>query len=133
VFWHWRDTAAHDGLLNGGFQEMRIILIITIQLYWRIWPQERRRSCIFRESCSHHVYRVASHMGLVAGVRALLRRFRVCRAGYAIVPIRAGVGIRLVDGTLITQDEASFTVLAPYRRAAHKIQERLMTDDTNAA
>ena|ERR1035438_857471 len=112
---------------------MRIILITIIQLYWRIRPQQRRRSCIFRESCSHHVYRVASHEGLGAGVRALLRRFRVCRAGYTIVPIRTEVGIRLVDGTMITQDEASYTVLAPYRRAVHQIEQRLMTHETNAA
>ena len=111
---------------------MNAILIVTIQLYWRIWPQRRRRSCIFRESCSHHVYRAALHGGLLAGLRALLWRFRVCRAGYTIVPIRTGVAVRLVDGTMVPPHEVSFTIVGPYRWAAQEIEQRLMRYVPNA-
>lgn len=100
---------------------MKIILIIIIQFYWRICPQMRRRSCLFRESCSQHVYRVTSHEGLGAGIRAFLRRFRVCRAGYTIVQRRTGINVRLLDGTMITQNEVSAYVLAPYQHVNREI------------
>ena len=108
---------------------MKFILTIIIQIYWKIWPAQYKRPCVFEESCSHHVYRVTSQNGLVAGIRALLRRFKLCRAGYTVVPSHAGVVVRLVDGTIITSDEASSAIIAPLQMAANRIEQRLKTCD----
>lgn len=80
---------------------------------------------MFRESCSRHVYRVTAECGFCSGLRAMLRRFRACRPGYSITTSVDVLQIRLVDGTTITREEASPTLLAPYSNAADRLQNRL--------
>ena len=111
-------------MLDGCVQTMRHVLLYAIRLYWRVWPESRRRCCLFRESCSRHVFRVTAECGFCAGLRALLRRFRACRGGYSITTVVTGMQIHLADGTTITQEEASPTFLAPYHSAAGRLQHR---------
>lgn len=61
---------------------MRHLLFWAIGAYYRAVPAERRHTCLFRETCSQHVERIAIEAGAVAAVRALWRRFRCCRPGY---------------------------------------------------
>ncbi len=102
---------------------MRQLLLQPIRFYWHAWPHARRRCCVFRESCSRYVHRVTTERGLWAGLQALLQRFRGCRGGYTITATAVGLGLRLADGTTITHEEASPTVLAPYYGAAASIQQ----------
>lgn len=63
---------------------MTRLLLLGIRLYWKLWPERFRRSCLFRESCSKYVYRVTAHTGASAGFAALLERARRCRGGYSV-------------------------------------------------
>ena len=96
---------------------MRTGLTLLIRAYWRLWPVGRRRSCLYRESCSTHVYRVAESKGLVAGLRALHRRYKSCRPGYVIQVHNGALRLALADGSVLPLDEASTTVSEPVRHA----------------
>lgn len=80
---------------------------LPIELYWALAPEKRRRSCLFRESCSRHVWRRFEEEGIRAGFAALLRRWRQCRPGYAVVPTSVGRYMILCDGSIIPEDEIS--------------------------
>ena len=104
---------------------MKHLLLFVVRAYWLLWPENRKRCCLFRESCSRHVYRVTCHDGLLPGVRALFRRIRLCRGGYSVTVLANGFELSLADGTVIPGNEASATVLEPFRRAAELLRDRL--------
>lgn len=104
---------------------MKAVLTLPIHIYWLIWPKKYKRKCIFRESCSRHVHRVAIQNGLLAGVLALIHRFKSCRSGYFIVPSDSGVSLRLFDGSVITANEAAPDIVAPFFTAADRLEQEL--------
>ncbi len=61
---------------------MKYLLILLIRLYWLI-PKRWRRKCIFKESCSLHVYSTTKEQGFIKGLKALKIRFRQCRPNYS--------------------------------------------------
>jgi hypothetical protein len=65
---------------------MRWVLLAAIQAYWRLKPPNGWRTCLFRESCSRHVYRRTVEDGLFAGLLALRLRMRRCRPGFVVLP-----------------------------------------------
>jgi hypothetical protein len=77
----------------------------VVRLYWRFWPRPWKRSCIFRESCSQHVYRVAARSGEFAAIRALLARIRTCRPGYRLSVTDGRVGLVLANGVTLEEFE----------------------------
>lgn len=84
---------------------MKWVLILVIRLYWLV-PVRWRRSCLFKESCSHFVYRVACNEGGWAGIRALRSRIRQCRPGYAHFHTPDGQGwVILADKSVVSADE----------------------------
>jgi len=112
---------------------MRRLALFAIRLYWRFWPEARRRKCIFRRTCSHHVYHVTRILGLVAGTCALIDRLRKCRPGYSVYSESGGLRVRLADGTSIDESEAAPHVLAPYRDPAELLQHSLSDPRTDPA
>jgi putative component of membrane protein insertase Oxa1/YidC/SpoIIIJ protein YidD len=80
---------------------VRLLLVLAIRLYWLAWPARWRRPCLYRESCSRHVYRVAVAKGFAAGVRALRWRARTCRPGYGIVRCDGQTWLALADGSVL--------------------------------
>ena len=86
---------------------MRWALLLAIRLYWASWPERYRRRCLYRESCSRHVYRVTREQGLRSGMRALAARYRTCRPGYAIVAAYDRQWLSLADGSFIPAREAA--------------------------
>lgn len=62
---------------------MRRIILSMIQIYW-LAPARWKRSCLFKVSCSHHVYTTIQTKGLKEGIEQLLKRYRQCRPGYSI-------------------------------------------------
>jgi uncharacterized protein len=95
---------------------MKALLLLGIELYWRLTPEHRRRSCVFRESCSRHVYRIARDSGVRAGVSALWHRSRRCR-GVSLEASPEGLVLRLRDGSVLNKSEASETLLRPWTLA----------------
>jgi hypothetical protein len=77
-------------------------LLTAIRLYWRAVPPHRRRTCLFRESCSRHVYRCTVELGLIGGLRALHDRVCRCRPGFLVLPpseIRSDAIVVFRDGS----------------------------------
>jgi len=83
------------------------IALWLIRRYWAMIPQRLRRSCLFRESCSKHVYRITRELGVRGGIAALLMRFRRCRSGYRLVVFDGAFRFVCRDGTVIPWDEVS--------------------------
>jgi putative component of membrane protein insertase Oxa1/YidC/SpoIIIJ protein YidD len=99
---------------------MKRVLLFAIELYWRLVVPERRRHCIFRESCSLHVHRITRTQGVVKGISAFAHRFRRCRGGYAITfDEHLKPALLLVDGTTIPIAEADDSVLAMAKGTVH--------------
>ena len=61
---------------------MKWVLLNVIHFYWQLRFLRKRRTCLFKESCSHHVYRITHDSGFKAGVVALGYRISSCRPGY---------------------------------------------------
>ncbi len=58
--------------------------LLIIRCYWLVFPEHKRRECIFSESCSRHVYRITKTKGFFHGSRAFLKRYKQCRPGYRL-------------------------------------------------
>jgi putative component of membrane protein insertase Oxa1/YidC/SpoIIIJ protein YidD len=92
---------------------MKWTFLIIIKLYWVIVPEKKRRSCLFKESCSHHVYRHIVEGGFFKGLSALKRRIKKCRKGYQLYSGLSGFEIELADGTIVKENEISQRILEP--------------------
>jgi uncharacterized protein len=90
---------------------MKWIISTIIKCYWLI-PQSKRRSCLFKESCSQYVFRMDASKGLAIGLSAFYRRYKKCRRGYTILTNQNGFQIKLVDGTYLREQNISSTILA---------------------
>jgi uncharacterized protein len=86
---------------------MKIILLLAIKIYWAIFPKDKRRKCIFRLSCSKHVYQVTKQEGLLKGLSVLKNRYENCRSGYHIFEnhIDGSKMMILPDGQLLQENE----------------------------
>jgi len=58
----------------------------VIRLYWLI-PKRFRRDCLYKESCSKHVYRIISEEGFSKGIRALKHRINTCQPHYKLIDV----------------------------------------------
>lgn len=90
---------------------MRLLVLKLIEFYWHLYPETNRRQCIFKETCSKHVYRRLKEKGLVAGFLALINRVKKCRNGHSLYLGDNGFEMKLVDGTTIYQDAISPNLL----------------------
>lgn len=89
---------------------MRRLLTGVIRIYWHLWPEGDRRTCVYRESCSRHVHWVAQESGFWAGCKALKQRYRSCRPGYELSCAGETVQVHLADGSVIGLLDASETI-----------------------
>jgi len=104
---------------------MKTLLLFAIRCYWRFFPKRLRRQCIFRTTCSHHVYETTRARGVRAGMHAVIDRFRKCRPGYTIYSEGNALRVRLADGSSIDGNEVASHVLAPYRNSAELLEQSL--------
>jgi putative component of membrane protein insertase Oxa1/YidC/SpoIIIJ protein YidD len=95
-----------------------MLLRLAIRAYWIAWPARWRRACLYRESCSQHVHRVAGEEGFAAGVRALRSRIRGCRPGYGIVRCDGRTWLALADGSVLDPDDTASRFQSPGRRGS---------------
>ncbi|MFD0749192.1 membrane protein insertion efficiency factor YidD [Mucilaginibacter calamicampi] len=86
---------------------MKQALLLLIRFYWRIVPAGERRPCIFRTSCSLHVFQVTQAEGWLNGIRAFSFRLRNCRAGFEIFhhPVNDSKQMILPNGQLIGAED----------------------------
>ncbi|WP_210148404.1 membrane protein insertion efficiency factor YidD [Chryseobacterium scophthalmum] len=88
---------------------MKYLLLLIIKSYWFIIPASKRRKCIFRKSCSKHVYEETTSKGIISGLKALKYRFENCRAGAQIFenPITGKLQITLLNNQILDEKEIS--------------------------
>lgn len=96
---------------------MKWCLIGTIWLY-RNLPDRYKRDCIFKESCSRFIARVATESGLWTGAKALKTRVKQCRPGYTVhFDWRISEWqVKLADGSIPENSALADFVVAPYRQ-----------------
>ena len=88
-------------------------MLLGVELYWRLTSPGHRRPCLFRETCSRHVYRVTREEGAFKGMIAFAQRLRQCRLGYAIeFDGRTQAFLRLADRSIARTTELSESMAA---------------------
>lgn len=103
---------------------MRTVILRLIEIYWIVSKDRTRRACLFSESCSQHVYRIAKYAGPIEGLKALLRRFRQCRPGFQFIAFEDRLCLRTIDGSVIEFSDLSGRLCEP----ASAILESLSRD-----
>jgi putative component of membrane protein insertase Oxa1/YidC/SpoIIIJ protein YidD len=95
---------------------MKFLLLGMIQLYWKLIPKHKRRSCVFMESCSNFVYRKTRKDGFFSGLMSLKKRFSQCRPGYTLYKNdhNGRFELHLKDGSIVMEEQISPTMLPPY-------------------
>ena len=91
---------------------MKHLLLLAIRIYWKI-PTKWHQRCIFRETCSHYVYRIASERGFIAGLAALKERNELCRPGYVVYRSQGHYFLQTVNGTIIEEKDIAKSELTP--------------------
>lgn len=86
---------------------MKWLLLLSIRLYWRYTPPSRRRACLFRQSCSRHVYAATETGGAAVGIAALWRRFRQCRTPSGALFDGDSPRLLLADGATVCRQDLS--------------------------
>ena len=88
---------------------MNTLIILLIQFYWAVVPESKRRKCIFRISCSRHVYHTVKTQGFHKGLLAFRYRYMNCRSGFHIFehPIDDRKAMILPGGDILTEEEIS--------------------------
>ncbi|MFD2584926.1 membrane protein insertion efficiency factor YidD [Pedobacter vanadiisoli] len=88
---------------------MKIILLSLIRIYWAVFPKNKRYKCIFRLSCSKHVYQVTEQEGLLEGFKALKYRYRNCRNGFHLFKNHVDDSMTMIlpEGNLLLENEIS--------------------------
>lgn len=84
---------------------MKWAFLIAIKLYWMAFSEKKNAKCLFKETCSHFVYRQTEEGGFLKGVEALWHRFKKCRKGYQLYSGLNGFEIELADGSIIPEGE----------------------------
>ncbi len=56
----------------------------SIEYYWNTRPENQRKICIYRITCSRYVYNEFENNGLIEGIRAYFYRMKSCNHGYKL-------------------------------------------------
>lgn len=96
---------------------MKYPLLFMIRMYWWLIPSGKRRVCLYRKSCSRHVYDVTSEQGLFVGLKALNARVKTCRPNHEIIYLdeEDALLIKLANGTFLQQHEISESIVLGHR------------------
>lgn len=72
---------------------MKYLIQLVIKFYWILIPKSLRRKCLFPESCSNYVYRIAKEDGGFKAIKAFVGRWKTCRAGNIVYALPDGVEV----------------------------------------
>lgn len=86
--------------------------MFAIRIYWRI-PTKLHNKCLFKETCSHYVYRIAKHQGFWEALKALKERNELCRPGYIVYKSMDAYYLKTAGGHIFTEDQISPNILPP--------------------
>lgn len=92
---------------------MKHLLMLAIRLYWKI-PSRLHNRCIFRETCSHYVYRIANEHGFYSGLKALKERYELCRPNYIVYKSLGHYYLKTANGSIVEEEDIAPSELPPY-------------------
>lgn len=84
---------------------MNWVLLFFIKRYWQFIPPYKRNKCIYKESCSRYVYRIAKEESFTKGIKALLHRYRNCRGNYQIIPNNNKIILITAGNEMLQEDD----------------------------
>ncbi|MFH7017600.1 membrane protein insertion efficiency factor YidD [Flavobacterium sp. FlaQc-47] len=86
---------------------MKYLILFSIQLYWKFIPASKRKRCIFKKSCSNHVFETTQKEGFIKGLQAFQFRYKNCRGNFQIFknPINHHVQMILPSQIIIDREE----------------------------
>lgn len=86
---------------------MKYLLLILIKLYWRLIPGEKRKHCIYKQSCSCFVFEQTKVNGFISGMKALSYRMRTCNSHFHLFinPVTKETELILSNGEILSKNE----------------------------
>lgn len=84
---------------------LNILLRFGIHIYWKLFSKRLGKTCIFKESCSHFVYRTSIEKGFLKAIKALKFRYLNCRSGYSFIQINGKEFLITIKSELIDLNE----------------------------
>jgi putative component of membrane protein insertase Oxa1/YidC/SpoIIIJ protein YidD len=97
--------------------------MFVILIYQAIIPCRLRGVCLFKESCSNFVYRQTKNKGFYIGTKALIFRFKNCRANYYLLENNGQILLVTKENKVFEEKDLDERILFTYRsqiEAAHK-------------
>lgn len=96
---------------------MKGLFTLLIKLYWKTFPEEKRRVCLYKQTCSQYTHKMLADKGFGIGVTAFISRMRNCRGGYSFKEENGKIIITTVKNATITEEEINPFVLAGLKAA----------------
>ncbi len=92
---------------------MKYLILFTIRLYWILIPQNKRKKCVFKKSCSNYVFEITQKQGFIKGLSGFRFRYQNCRGGFEIFknPINNATQMLLTSGIVIEKEEIAERLL----------------------
>ncbi|MCB9257420.1 MAG: membrane protein insertion efficiency factor YidD [Chitinophagales bacterium] len=94
---------------------MRIFLLLAIKIYWKYLPENKRRCCLFKESCSKYVFHQAKEKGFFMGMASLFQRIKKCKPGYELFLDQEKFSIKLADNSILSEEEINPNLINTYK------------------
>jgi len=86
-----------------------------IALYWKNVPEEKRKVCLHKVSCSRIVYQRLDDCGFWAGVKTYLRRRKTCAPGYTLAENGGTVVLVTKSGLSLSEDEINPVIIRDFK------------------
>ena len=89
----------------------------AIEYYWNTRPENQRKICIYRITCSRHVYNEFGNNGCIAGIRAYFYRMKSCNHKYIISHKNNMVIIKDSQGNIIEENEINPLIVKEFKNS----------------
>ena len=86
---------------------MKQLLLAIIRMYWNMMPDFNRGPCLFKKTCSHHIYDQTAAHSFLAGIKAFIFRYNNCSGGFSLFenPLTGKTQMLLRSNKIIGEDE----------------------------
>lgn len=88
---------------------------LLIKYYWNKYPENKRKVCIHKISCSNAVYQELNKNGFYQGVITYLERRRTCNRNYKLFLVDEKVIIKTKNNKIIQEDNINPIIVRDYK------------------
>jgi len=96
---------------------LKYLLFFVIKVYQSIIPRRFRCTCLFKESCSNHVYRITKESGFTAGTKAFRFRLKNCRPNYYLIEEKGKTLLITAENEIVEEQYINDEILIKNRLA----------------